>query len=436
MRKLFNCALMVFLFQNAFSQVYTPIDTANLPVRIEMAKVYKENIKQFYNSIKDDYDSGERSFIKKKYELMSKSFAEDILKGEYLFNTAFNKKIDEIVQQITNANPSLPTDLKFYISKDVPLNATSMGNKSFAIKLGSFYYLENEAQLASVVSHEIAHYVLKHTLKEIQRRYKLEKKTDSSDEIYEMKRDKYNRGEKAYNKLKDILYEGGKCSRKQEYEADSLGYVLIKNTGYSKSEYLNSLRLIERYDSIRPAGLKVETYKKIFNLPTQPFKEEWLKNEDFSKYDYSKYKDRYNEDSISSHPETELRIVALKRIFPELNTVNSPQQASPEFKELQNMAKLEQPACFLYQEEYGAGIYFCLYRLQTDDNVDYNKKWLGEYFYKIHKARKEYKLNRYLERVDPKNQSESYKQFLNFMWNLSLTEIDAIADYYSNKKDS
>jgi len=433
MKKTFYFILITLLSQNLFSQIYTPIDTANLPVRTEAARVYRENVKQFYNSIKDDYQGSERLYIKKKYELLDKDFAENIQKGEYLFNTPFNKKIDEIIQNIVTANPSLPSDLKFYISKSIPLNAANIGNKSFVMKLGSFYYLQNEAQLASVASHEIAHYVLKHTLKEIQRHYKLEKTSDFKDEIYEIKKDKSNQGEKAYNKLKDILYEGGKNSRKQEYEADSLGYILIKNTNYNKAEYLNSLRLIERYDTIRPVGLKVETYKNVFNLPTQPFKEDWLKNEDFSKYDYSKYKEKYNEDSISSHPETELRIAALKRIFPELNKVDGPQIASPEFKELQNIAKLEQPACLLYQEEYGEGVYFCLHRIQTDDNVDYNKKWLGEYFQKIYDARKEYKLNRYLERVNPKNQSESYKQFLNFMWNLNLSDIKVIADYYNQK---
>lgn len=433
MKRVFYFMLIVLMSQNIHSQIYIPIDTANLPVRTEAARVYRENAKQFYNSIKDDYQGSERSYIKKKYELLDKDFVEDIQKGEYLFNTPFNKKLDEIVQNIISANPILNQDLKFYISKSVSLNAASMGNKNFVLKLGSFYYLQNESQLASVVSHEIAHYILKHALIEIQRRYKLEKGSDYKDEIYEIKKDNTNKGEKAYNKLKGILYEGGKSSRRQEYEADSLGYILIKNTNYNKTEYMNSLRLIEQYDTIRPVGLKLETYKKIFNLPSQPFKEDWLKTEDFSNYDYSKYKEKYNEDSIRSHPETELRIVALKRIYPELNKVDAPQIASPEFKELQNIAKLEQPASLLFQEEYGLGIYFCLYCLQNEDNVDYNKKWLGEYFQKIYNARKEYKLNRYLERVDPKNQSESYKQFLNFMWNLNLSEIKVIADYYNQR---
>jgi len=61
----------------------------------------------------------------------------------------------------------------------------------------------------------------------------------------------------------------------------------------------------------------------------------------------------------------------------------------------------------------------------------YYKKWLGKYFTKIHKARKEYTLNRYLDKVDPKNHPKDYQQFLNFMWNLKLTELEQIALYYS-----
>ncbi|PGH39462.1 MAG: peptidase M48, partial [Candidatus Nephrothrix sp. EaCA] len=59
------------------------------------------------------------------------------------------------------------------------------------------------------------------------------------------------------------------------------------------------------------------------------------------------------------------------------------------------------------------------------------KKWMGFFFQKIYKARKEYTLNRYLDRVEPAKQSESYQQFISFMWNISLAEIKTIADFYS-----
>ncbi|MFV0531986.1 MAG: hypothetical protein ACK5MD_11200 [Flavobacteriales bacterium] len=50
----------------------------------------------------------------------------------------------------------------------------------------------------------------------------------------------------------------------------------------------------------------------------------------------------------------------------------------------------------------------------------------------IYQARKEYKLNKYLEQLAPNEQSKSYQQFLIFMWNLNLEELKFISDYYKN----
>jgi hypothetical protein len=70
--------------------------------------------------------------------------------------------------------------------------------------------------------------------------------------------------------------------------------------------------------------------------------------------------------------------------------------------------------------------------LQTETKYEaYYKKWLGYCFSKIYEGRKNYKLNRYLDRIDPKEQSESYQQYLSFVWNLRLNEIKEIADFYS-----
>lgn len=74
--------------------------------------------------------------------------------------------------------------------------------------------------------------------------------------------------------------------------------------------------------------------------------------------------------------------------------------------------------------------------LQDKENEEYYKMWLGKLFDKIYEARKNYNLNRYLDRVEPKKQSKSYQQFLNFMWNLSMDDIKNIADYYNKKGTS
>jgi hypothetical protein len=85
----------------------------------------------------------------------------------------------------------------------------------------------------------------------------------------------------------------------------------------------------------------------------------------------------------------------------------------------------------MFSRDYGVAIYLCLSRIEQQKEVELHHKQLGELFQKVYQARKEYKLNRYLDRIDPKNQSQSYMQFLSFMWNLSLEEIKNIADYYN-----
>ena len=174
-----------------------------------------------------------------------------------------------------------------------------------------------------------------------------------------------------------------------------------------------------------------KSINKAFDLPTQKFKEDWLKKEDFSSYDYSQYQEKLHLDSISTHPETDQRIKKLQILFKDLNTnQNLVVQPTTEFKTLQNVAEHEQVPNMYFSEDYGAAIYMCLSRIEQQKNEPYYKKWLGKCFSKIYDARKGYKLNRYLDRIEPKEHSESYQQFLSFMWNLKLEEIKNIRDYY------
>ena len=433
MKIIFTIIWITIFTQSLFSQTYTPIDTANVEVRNQKSKKFLSDEKLFYKSLNSTYSGGECSLIKKKYAAIDKTFNEDILKGQFIFDERFDRLIDSILTELRVADPSIPMDLKFYISRNLTLNASSLGNRIFGINLGSFYYLQNEDQMASVISHEIAHLILNHTIENMQHQYKLSTSSEIRNELSEIRFDKNNQGSKAYSSFKNILYEDGRLNKMQELQADSLGYEIFRKTKFNKAEFVNDLMLCEMYDTIRPVGLEIQTYKKVFDLQQQPFKADWLKKEDFSNYDYSKFKARYNEDSINSHPETVTRIAALKKLFPELQKPEGSNEASPRFLKLKEIATYEQPPCLMFQEEYGLGVYICLLRLQENDKDEYYKEWLGKFFEKIYDARKQYTLNRYLDRLDPKNQSESYQQFLSFMWNINLSEIKIITDYYTKK---
>lgn len=432
--KLFFIALFFQIAFPSLAQNYVPIDTTKHEKSNLFATEFNTGNEVFIKEIKSKYDSKVAKYISNSYSEFSKEFSKEIKKGRFIFEDEITNYISNIVTEIKTANPQIAHQkFKILVSKNHSLNAYCLADGTFVLHIGLFYWLENEDQLAGVLSHEIAHKILEHSLKKQERSFYEEK--NGKQKISSLRKEKYNVSDKALALFKEQLYESGEKSKKHEFEADSLGYVLYQKTKFSKSEYLSALQLMQRYDSIKPAGLSQDAYKKYFNLPALPFNEKWLLKEDFSSYDYSKFTEKINKDSIASHPETEARIAKILALFPETKEKQKAFEPNKEaFEKIGKIAYLETIPNFYFNEDYGLAIYASLLYLEKDkENESYFKEWLGKSFAKIYEGRKNYTLNRYLDRIVPKEQSESYQQFLSFMWNLKINEIKEIADFYAVK---
>ena len=423
--------LSLCVFCWSFAQVYKPIDTADYALRKAFITTYTANNELIVKEVKTKYPGKTGTELSKIYKELGKDFTEKITEKDFVFNSIFDQKVKEIIGKLRKNNPQIPQDLKILIAKDNTPNASCFADGTFVINMGLFYWLNNDDQLAAVISHELGHKISDHTLKAFLNL--INENQGDKMVVQNIRSSKLNRNQRAFDILKNRVYEKGVKSRKREIEADSLGYSFFKNSEFKKEEFINTLKRLEDFDTISPRTLQVETYKKYFNLPNQEFKEKWLKKEDFSLYNYNNYKDKLDKDSIKSHPEVANRINHLKKIFPELKTESKDEKASASYAELEKTARMETLPNFYHSEDYGVGIYTSLQFLQDGEDEKYYKKWLGKCFSKIYEARKNYNLNRYLDRVDPKNQSESYQQFLNFMWNLSLDEIKNITDFYQKE---
>jgi len=436
MKRLLFPVLISLLFTNAFSISYVPLDSTTTVRRKQISKDFEEFQKKVSKELPSDLNWGQRSEVNRKFKLISKTIDAGIQEDRFIYDTRFTNYVDSLFALLRKNNPDIPSDIKFFITKDIPINAYYYGNKVIEINLGSFYFLQNDDQIAAIIAHEIAHYVSKHSVKDILYYYNLNKSSELKDEVYNLQSNRENKSELAYTKLKAILYSNGRRNKKKEMEADSLGYEIFRRSNFNKYEFVNNLQLFDLYNKIKPIGLQTETYKSLFNLPTQSFKAAWLNQEDFSTYDYSKFSDRYNEDSLSTHPVIEARIARLKSIFSELNELKPTLQTSPRLDSLSHIAHYEQLPSLMYNEQYGIGVYVCMLNLQMKTDDQFYCQWLGKFFEKIYQARKNYTLNRYLERIDPRNQSPSYMQFISFMWNLKLNEIKQLSDYYNKNKES
>lgn len=429
-----NFTLIFLLMFSAicFAQIYKPLDTADYVQRKEFAKNYAANNEVLIKDLKTKYSGKAGNELSKIYKELGKDFESQVKNKDFTFSSVFDAKVKSLIKRLRKNNPQVPENLKILIAKNNTPNAYCFADGTFVINMGLFNWLNNDDQLASVISHELGHKITQHTLKAFLNMIN----QDQIDKmvVHDIKSTKINRNQRAFDVLKNRIYQKGAKNRKQEMEADSLGYVVFKNSDFKKTEFINTLKRLEDFDTISPRQLKVETYKKFFNVPKQEFKDKWLAKEDFSLYNYDHFNEKLNKDSLKSHPEVTRRINNLKKIFPELKTEAEDEKASESYATLEKIARMETLPNFYHSEDYGLGIYTSLQFLQDEEEEMYYKSWLGKCFVKIYEARKNYNLNRYLDRVDPKNQSESYQQFLNFMWNLSLDEIKNIADYYQNKE--
>ncbi len=435
MKKILFLQLLCFYF-TSYSQNHQLIDTIDYKKHKLLIANFEAQNNNFNEKLKTEYKGKLRKEIVNIYVKYQNEFKDILQNKKLLFEEQFQTYLDSILDNFIRNNDALKDkNIKVFLTKNPAPNAFSIGNGSIMSNIGLFSILENDHQLLSVIAHEMAHEILQHSHKSILHQANLNISVFSNDSAFRrnLKLEKYNRGTKSFQKLKNLLYEEGELRRKHESEADSLGYLLYKKSDSPSMEFVNALLTLKKYDSVPSITLDSNIYLKAFNLPDLPFNEEWTKSESFETYNYDLFKDKIDSDSIKDHPEIENRITKLRSTFAELDAKslkNEKIAASHTFIKLQNIANKAYVENLHYNNKYGLSIYLILKRLENNFEDTYLRKWLGINFKAIYEAKKKYQLNRYVDRIVPKEQSESYQQFLNFIWNLKLDEMKAITDFY------
>ena len=128
------------------------------------------------------------------------------------------------------------------------INAFAAPGGYVVITLGLYNLLEDEAQLAGVLAHEISHVVQKHHLEALQKVLKREFWTDLTVMAVDDKEDRENLGMLVNAGVQ--IYATG-LDRKYEHQADLRGVVLAARAGYDPFALLDVLTTI---DSINPGS--------------------------------------------------------------------------------------------------------------------------------------------------------------------------------------
>lgn len=90
-----------------------------------------------------------------------------VSEGKILYGTELNRYIDNIADQLLAQYPDLRKEIDIYILEVPEVNAYSLKNGVILVNMGMLAQVTNEAELAFVIAHEIAHYSEHHgTLKQ------------------------------------------------------------------------------------------------------------------------------------------------------------------------------------------------------------------------------------------------------------------------------
>jgi len=216
--------------------------------------------------------------------LLKTNYAIDRLlhSGDVIFGDPVTLYVEKIVDEILKDDPKLRSEIRVYTIKSNETNAFSTRQGMLFVTTGLLTQLENEAQLAFVLAHEIAHYMKRHVIESYEENERIIK----------------GRGEFKYSSDSKVQLLS-KYSKQKEFEADEIGIDLYLKLDYTKAE-LNTVFQVLQYSYL---PFDDRTFPKTFFndssmfIPEEFFPEDILAITGVDDYD----------DSESSHPNIKKR---------------------------------------------------------------------------------------------------------------------------------
>ncbi len=224
----------------------------------------------------------------------------------FFFNEDWNNYLDNISDKITTNNPTYNFDnIQVVLSRYFWPNAFSIGEGTIVLNPGLISRLDNEDQLAFILCHEYAHFLLRHSeerylsILEVMRSEELEKQIETIQDS------RYYKTTQVKELLKSLLYESNRHVRENEIEADSLGFLLFKNSGYDIEAALTTMQTLDKLNDRFEYGFDIDKLTGIDRIEIEP--SELLRGKHYEKGSWLEF------DSIKSHPDCDVRFDILAK---------------------------------------------------------------------------------------------------------------------------
>jgi beta-barrel assembly-enhancing protease len=266
---------------------------------------------------------------KKNFVLESTFGIDDFLaSGSVLFNDEVSLYLNSVLQELLKPQPDLQKKIRVYAVKSTSVNAFTTNNGIIFVNFGLLSRLENEAQLAFVLAHEVIHYRKQHVINSY----------ITNIEIDESKGD--------YRKLKvdEKGFAKSTYSRELESEADLEGADLYAASTYAK----DSVDKVFDVFKLADAPLMLGTFsKRIFESGSYVFPSSHMPDH-VKPVDV----DEDYDDTHSTHPNIKKRKQAISGKFKRGGNGNYFNISKTRFYKVRKIARFELCRLYLLEHRY------------------------------------------------------------------------------------
>jgi len=362
---------------------------------------------------------------KERYEMTKKMFDDNAV----IVDEDASAYLSSVANEILKANPGLnASELRILFSRAWWANASNMGEGTLLFNIGLFHRLENEAQAAFVICHEMAHYYLNHSNNSILNYVNTVYSDEFQKKLKTIQKTDYRQNQLLENLAKSLTFRNRRHSREFEQAADSMAIELMKNTGYDLNESLSCLALLDSADKDKyDCKLNLETH---FNFPAFPFKTAWMASSSLA-FAIAKEKDSSLEDSLKTHPDCKVRIEKLRPAVARYSKDNSKKfiVSSDKFWHFRQQFDYEILEFCFEHNEISRCLYYALEMLDAFPDKTYLHATIGRCLNEIYSRQKAHELGKIVDLPMPEY-TEEYNKLLRLIQNIRLREVASLCYYY------
>lgn len=318
---------------------FTPSTSISESIEIQ------ENIDHYYKTHSEminssSLDNKQRYYLRKQL-LNRKDFSEKLVEnGDVILDGPLVTLIDNLLNEIKSGNPSIPSNVRAYVIKDLSANAFTVGNDIIYLNLGLLYRLNTTEELIFVMCHELAHNSMEHGYKSLMYHTNQVMNDSVSSALRKSLRKRYGNVSAANELMLPILFDTKEQSRIREYEADSLGLAYYMNLGLEVNHVHHLFELFEQFEHERASSWEINNEVPHSCLPDSTAYTGMYKGSSFGSFKRTK---KEYEDKLRTHPFEDERRAKIDSLYP--SEIASDSLSANELPEWKKAAENE----FLFQ---------------------------------------------------------------------------------------